>query len=416
MIHLEGPGGTGKTSMLYALSGIIFNEPCYYGSILFNDYPPSDYTHPGYFVYVSGIPGAGLLNATVQEELERGCNSINLSAGERVYRIDAITKALHIYHLLNRNPSELSGGEQKLVELAAAFCMNPSVLLLDEPFANLSPSAADALTELIRAYNQNGTTILIAEHFLPPALKSCARTLSLEASVPATDSKVGIDLLQPKFEETKHMPYITASDIRHPYISDAQTAINMDIKEAGVLQITGPNGSGKTTLLRILAGLEEHSGRLHISGRPMDSSNKLINWKVQAAYIGTALQNPESQFFKASVKDELFFAGTCDHRFIEYISAILGLTPLMEHSPFTLSLGEQKRLQLALALQHQPAILLLDEPDAGLDVYYVSVVAELLQSFTDMIIVYTSHNDTFSSLLKGSELQVGINEKEAMFL
>lgn len=409
LIHLEGPGGAGKTSFLQALSGILLQAPVYYGILSFKDKHPASFKNPGHFLYVSGIPGAGLLNATVQEELERGCNTIALPAEETAHRIKAVSEALEIAHLLTRNPSELSGGEQKLVELAAAFCMNPGVLLLDEPFANLSPKASMLLSHVIQAYHKNGSTIIIADHYLPAEMKQLSRSIKLNnaATSHACRRRESKTIRIPASQHV-HTPFITADKIRHPFISNGQLPISFEIGKNKILHITGPNGSGKTTLLRILAGLREHDGRLHISGRPMNSSNKLIDWKVQAEYIGTALQNPESQFFMPTVEEELYAA----HKKTAYTESFvhqLGLEHLLSNSPFTLSLGEQKRLQLASALIRSPGILLLDEIDAGLDELYLNKIASLLRGMQDIIIVYTTHNKEFADRLGGDVLHLSTN-------
>ncbi len=130
--------------------------------------------------------------------------------------------------------------------------------------------------------------------------------------------------------------------------------------------VTGPNGGGKTTLALALAGLLPiAAGRLELAGRPLGSARR---------NIGVVLQEPADQLLQETVRAELGFAArnlgleeaAIEPRVSRW-SARLGLDPLLERDPRTLSAGEQQRVLLGAAMVADPALLVADEGGAHLD-------------------------------------------------
>ena len=144
----------------------------------------------------------------------------------------------------------------------------------------------------------------------------------------------------------------------------AVDSINFDVKSGEIFGLLGPNGAGKTSTLECLEGLREPNGGLvRVAGMiPTREFHKLKN------LIGVQLQSaslPESITPEEAIK--LFCAyHNVEPRFD--ILERLGLAEKRKSQFYELSTGQQRRMALALAVMHNPQVLFLDEPTAGLDV------------------------------------------------
>jgi ABC-2 type transport system ATP-binding protein len=150
----------------------------------------------------------------------------------------------------------------------------------------------------------------------------------------------------------------TFGDIR------AVDGISFDLEPGRIYGLLGPNGSGKTTLIRLLTGLAKAtSGSAEILGVAMPSRENL-------AHIGYMTQS-DGVYPTLSVYDNArFFAATYGVRDREAILDALGVVELADRAKVAamdLSGGQRRRLSLACALTHRPAVLFLDEPTVGVD-------------------------------------------------
>jgi energy-coupling factor transport system ATP-binding protein len=116
---------------------------------------------------------------TVREELAFGLENLGVPRAEMDPRIDDTLARLGIAHLADREPFALSGGEQQRVAIASIVAMGTSVLVLDEPTAQLDPAGTTAVADLLEALASGGTAILCAEHD-PAVLGRMDRCLVLE--------------------------------------------------------------------------------------------------------------------------------------------------------------------------------------------------------------------------------------------
>jgi len=142
---------------------------------------------------------------------------------------------------------------------------------------------------------------------------------------------------------------------------------DVSLQAGRTLAVTGPNGTGKSTLALLLGGL-----RAPTTGRVVASSSLTTGlrrperpphrWQADELVrrIGTVFQQPEHQFLTGRVRDELGPGA-------EELMERLGLAPLADANPFTLSGGQQRRLSVAAALAARPRVLVLDEPTFGQD-------------------------------------------------
>jgi energy-coupling factor transport system ATP-binding protein len=116
---------------------------------------------------------------TVREELAFGLENLGIPRAEMDPRIDDTLARLGIAHLADREPFTLSGGEQQRVAIASIVAMGTSVLVLDEPTAQLDPAGTTAVADLLEALARGGTAVLCAEHD-PAVLGRMDRCLVLD--------------------------------------------------------------------------------------------------------------------------------------------------------------------------------------------------------------------------------------------
>ena len=144
----------------------------------------------------------------------------------------------------------------------------------------------------------------------------------------------------------------------------------------------GPNGAGKTTLLRILAGLSRpDAGEVHIAGLRMRRSGgrarTLVGFVGHQTLLYSDLTCRENLVFYA----KLYGVDRPASR-IDSVLKQLNLADRADRRARTLSHGMQKRLSVARAILHEPAVLLLDEPESGLDADSVASLGDLLRDWS----------------------------------
>jgi ABC-type multidrug transport system ATPase subunit len=157
----------------------------------------------------------------------------------------------------------------------------------------------------------------------------------------------------------------------------------LELEPAGVHCLLGPNGSGKTTLLRILLGLE----------RP--TSGTVTG---DASSVGSGFQRP-SFYPSLTVRENLAvfgrFHGGIDPDWRERLVEEIRLEPALDRRAGDISGGFARKLDLALALQHRPDVVLLDEPLSGLDDVSRAKTLEFLRAYADdNAVVVSTHRLT----------------------
>ena len=143
--------------------------------------------------------------------------------------------------------------------------------------------------------------------------------------------------------------------------------ISLDVHQNEILGLLGPSGSGKTTLVKMIAGIDEAtSGEIEVLGSRMPKLSMMnrIGYMAQSDALYTELSAKENLEFFGS----LF--GLRSEKLKRRMQEVMELVMLTEHlkrSVGTFSGGMKRRLSLAIALLHEPEILILDEPTVGID-------------------------------------------------
>ncbi len=164
VVGLLGPNGAGKTTSFYMITGVIRPDE---GQIILDD---QDIT--GFSMDRRARVGIGYLpqersifrKLTVEQNLLAVMEVLNLEKAERQERMEILLKELEIAHIRQLKGYALSGGESRRAEIARSLVMNPSFILLDEPFAGVDPIAVLGIQESIRQLKNKNIGVLITDH------------------------------------------------------------------------------------------------------------------------------------------------------------------------------------------------------------------------------------------------------------
>ncbi len=185
-------------------------------------------------------------------------------------------------------------------------------------------------------------------------------------------------------------PTLKITDLSFRYRSreiHAISDISLQLKPGDLVLIAGPSGCGKTTLARCINGLIPHSYKGEMSGQITVSGKDTSGMTLSqiARNIGTVLQDPERQILGTKVVNEVAFGlenlGLPREEIIVRVNAAmeqLRILDLRDRETFNLSGGEKQRVLVASVLAQEPAVLLLDEPTAALDIHHSAEVFDLL--------------------------------------
>ncbi len=171
-VALVGANGTGKSTLLALLDGLVFPDK---GSIraFGSELSERAFTDDGFnrsFRKRVGLvfqnPDVQLFSPTVKEDIVFGPLQLGVPHGETKRRLEKLSSELRITGLLERPPHQLSIGEKKKVAIASVLAIQPEVLLLDEPTAGLDPQTTRDIVDIILNEHAEGRTIVTVTHDL----------------------------------------------------------------------------------------------------------------------------------------------------------------------------------------------------------------------------------------------------------
>src|ERR1700687_122959 len=165
-------------------------------------------------------------------------------------------------------------------------------------------------------------------------------------------------------------PAIAVAHLNKTYASGFQALknVNLDIRHGEIFALLGPNGAGKTTLINVICGIVTPSaGALLVDGRDIAKEYRIVR-----AMIGLVPQELTTDAFESVWNTVTFsrglFGKPSNPAYIEKVLKELTLWDRKDSKIMTLSGGMKRRVMIAKALSHEPQILFLDEPTAGVDV------------------------------------------------
>ena len=447
-VILCGPSGCGKSTLLRHLKscltphGLFSGEIYYQGKLLSEMSQREQAQRIG---YVLQSPENQVVTDKVWHELAFGLESLGYDTPTIRRRVAEIAAFFGIENWFYKNVTELSGGQKQLLSLASVMAMQPGVLVLDEPTAQLDPiAAADFLALLGKINRELGTTIILTEHRLEEAFPFATRVIVMNEGAILCDDKpenVGLQLkdkgsgmflamptamrvwaavetklncpmtvrdgssfLSHRVDEQPLLPLVEKDSPVYPadvtlecddlwfrYEKDSPDVVkgfSLKLYKGEFYAILGGNGAGKSTTLKVISGLRSaYRGDVRLHGK-----------------LGHLPQNPQTLFVKRTVRDDLYevFRGekipkeTQDAE-VARITELCGLREFLDRHPYDISGGEQQRTALAKVLLTQPDILLLDEPTKGFDAEFKVTFALILRRLVaqGVTILMVSHDVTF---------------------
>jgi ABC-2 type transport system ATP-binding protein len=190
-------------------------------------------------------------------------------------------------------------------------------------------------------------------------------------------------------------PIISVSDLSKTYASGFQALkrVNLEIRRGEIFALLGPNGAGKTTLISIVCGIvNPTSGRILVDGHDI-----ITEYRAVRSMIGLVPQELTTDAFESVWGTVSFSRGLFGKppspAHIERVLKSLSLWDKKDSKIITLSGGMKRRLLIAKALSHEPQILFLDEPTAGVDVNLRRDMWQLVRSLqaSGVTIILTTH-------------------------
>jgi energy-coupling factor transport system ATP-binding protein len=465
-VLLLGASGAGKSTLLHALAGVLgaAEEGEELGELAVDGVPaPRARGRAG---LVLQDPDGQIAMARVGDEVAFGCENLAVPREQIWPRVHRALEDVGLALPLDHPTSALSGGQKQRLALAGILAMEPGLVLLDEPTANLDPAGVEEVREAVRrSLDRTGATLVVVEHRVSVWAGLVDRVVVLDAphgsgsgglaadgppSAVLTDpgarrrlaaSGVWVPGWHPLTGEAPARPLRapraqadapagpgTAALLageglavgRSRKAAPVVAGIDLALQAGRSVSVTGPNGAGKSTLALTLAGLlEPLGGRLEalppLAGAAGPSPHR---WRSSELVIriGSVFQEPEHQFLTPRVIDELEFGprrvarmGDAEVRAaVDPLLERLRLAGLAGANPFTLSGGEKRRLSVATMLATSPRILMLDEPTFGQDALtwaeLVRLLAELLDQGTSLLAV--THDEDFTTALSDSVYRV----------
>ncbi|PWB84577.1 MAG: multidrug ABC transporter ATP-binding protein, partial [Methylocystaceae bacterium] len=334
---------------------------------------------------------------SVRENLVFFGTLFGLSASERETRTRRLTAATGLLPFLDRPAGKLSGGMKQKLGLCCALIHEPDLLILDEPTTGVDPLSRRQFWNLIGDLRRERPTmsVVVSTAYMDEAshcdwlvVMDHARVLAsgtadeLRAKTGQQDLEAVFVALQPgQKSESRRLvipprtqnskaPVIVAKNLTRRF--DGFTAVDrvsFPIERGEIFGFLGSNGCGKTTTMKMLTGLLAPSeGEAEVYGRPVDASDLSIRRRVGFMSQSFSLYGELTTRQNLLLHARLFqiAEGEVEARVAKLLVDV-GLVEYADTEANSLPLGVRQRLSLAVAIVHDPELLILDEPTSGVD-------------------------------------------------
>ncbi|MCP3027647.1 ABC transporter ATP-binding protein [Halobacillus sp. A5] len=451
-----GGNGSGKTTLCKTFNGLI---PNYYtgdfsGSIMVDGSDVSQMTvsEMSFRVgYVYQDYENQLMRPTVLDDVSFA--PLNFGAPDFMEKALWALETLGIEHLKDQSIWQLSGGQKHLAAIAGVLALDPQILIIDEPVAQLDPHHAKEIYQRLKVLQEDfGKTIIVIEHhtefiadfctdvllvdqgkvlwkhpvrqgllqiedlvkrdIFPPQVMQAA--LNCEIPLDSSDFPMTIadaqkyfhglqfiekesesDRIVEKKEQIASLENLsfsakTLSNERKTILNKISTSFHAGERIA----LVGTNGAGKTSLMKCLTGMNKPTSGGGSIGSHSFEKGSLEKLSQEVSYI---FQNPEEMFIQDSIKNDLTFFSQSrerdDSSFIEKLIQSFRLEEVLEKDGRLLSGGQQRRASMAIGLATNPTLLMLDEPTASLDVQSRKELIEILQEMDSVATALVATHD-----------------------
>ncbi len=296
----------------------------------------------------------------------------------------------------------LPGGDRELVEVAKALALHPKLVILDEVTARLPDP--DRLFQVVRTLVAEGLAVIFISHRLREIRTLCDRAVVLRdgklvgelARDELTDDKIASLMVGRDLGKFFHKAEVQVGEpvlqVESLVTERSPHTIDLSVRRGEIVGLAGLVGAGRSELLETIVGARNpKSGTVHVQGEPLPPGSPR-----RAAERGIGFV-PEERFHQALVRGASittnlampfwrFFLRThrrADRRRGREAIATYGIRAPGPHVPVgSLSGGNAQKVVIAQALNHQPSVLLLDEPTRGVD---VGARSEIYQLIADMV-------------------------------
>ena len=401
MVGFIGPDGVGKSSLLALVSGV---RKIQGGSVHALGGSMADKAHrsavcPRIAYMPQGLGKNLYMTLSVYENVEFFARLFGQARSERESRIAELLQSTGLAPFRDRPAGKLSGGMKQKLGLCCALIHDPDLLILDEPTTGVDPLSRRQFWQLIERIRSRrpGMSVIVATAYMQEAAGFDWLVAMDEGKVLATGSpaelltRTGTDNLDaaficllPEAKRLKHQALVLpprVADVNAPPAIRAENLtmrfgnftavdhVNFEISRGEIFGFLGSNGCGKTTTMKMLTGLLPPSeGQAWLFGRQAKAhdleTRKRVGYMTQSFSLYGELTVMQNLVLHA----QLFHlpADTIAGRVQEMVSRF-DLAEHIDALAAALPLGIRQRLSLAVAVIHQPEMLILDEPTSGVD-------------------------------------------------
>jgi ribosome-dependent ATPase len=400
MIGLVGPDGVGKSTLLSIIAGARRVQS---GRVVVLDGDMADSAHradvcPRIAYMPQGLGKNLYPDLSVGENIEFFGRLFGQSRTERQWRISELLDSTGLAPFADRPAKKLSGGMRQKLGLCCSLIHDPDLLILDEPTTGVDPLSRRQFWELIARIRsrRSGMSVVVATAYMeeaarfdfliamdagkilaagsPNDLKMHTRAATVEDAFIALlpeERRAGRKRLEiPPRRVIGAEPVITARDLTCRFGNfTAVDRVSFTIERGEIFGFVGSNGCGKTTTMKMLTGLlPPTEGEALLFGKPLDARN--INSRRRVGYMSQAF----SLYTELTVRQNLELHARLFHlparkakTRLGELTEQFGLEDYLDQRTSELPLGIRQRLSLAVAIVHEPEMLILDEPTSGVD-------------------------------------------------
>ncbi|CDH05870.1 high-affinity D-ribose transport protein (ABC superfamily, atp_bind) [Xenorhabdus bovienii str. oregonense] len=410
VMALVGENGAGKSTMMKVLTGIYTKDA---GSI----------HYLGKNVVFSGPKssqeaGIGIIHQelnlipqlTIAENVFLGrefVNKLGIINWQKMYEeADNLLKRLNIRYSSRRLVSELSIGDQQMVEIAKVLSFQSKVIIMDEPTDALTDTETESLFHVIRELKAQGCGIVYISHRLKEIFKICDDVTVFrdgqfigEQPVAALQEDTLIEMMVgrkledqyprldlPRGEKRLEIESLSGAGIKN---------VSFSLFGGEILGISGLMGAGRTELMKVIYGaLPKTEGRILLDGKPLTIRNPQDGLANGIVYISEDRKR-DGLVLGMSVKENMSLTAlryfsqkpyrlnhSAEQKAVtDFIKLFNIKTPSMEQSIGLLSGGNQQKVAIARGLMTRPKVLILDEPTRGVDVGAKKEIYQLINQF-----------------------------------